>query len=442
MTKARLGINATLLAIIAEGLASRFSFGIIGFALPLYAHKLGFSVAEIGFLISLNFAVAMLLKPMMGRLADRRGFKRCLVFALVVRSLMSLLFMLAWLPWQLYAIRIGQGASRSLRDPAVHAIIAERSAKNALATSFAWYGSIKSVAGKLGYGLAGMLLAATAQDFTLVFTVSAALSLIAVFVVWRYVPVNKENRTELSPQVIEGASRVDEESLDDTSVEGKPENQAPSTDQPSFIKLRVWPIMILGFLMSGSAKMIGGLFPLLAIEYGGLNEAQTGSIYFLGAALALVAGPGFGLISDRVSRRLVLLIRSISNVVSSLVFIVAPNPTGMVSGYLIDETGKAAFKPAWGALMAENANRDQRNRAHIMAKLSLGEDAGAVMGPLLASLLWNTWGVIAMLSARIVLAVVSEIYAIVVTKYCASDIESRTAVHEQKRYKASRDNRK
>lgn len=440
MTKTRLGINATLLAIMAEGLASRFSFGIIGFALPLYAHQLGLSVAEIGFLISVNFAVAMLLKPMMGRLADRRGFKRCLVFALAARSLVSLLFALAWLPWQLYAIRIGQGASRSLRDPAIHAIIAERSAKDALATSFAWYGTVKSIAGKLGYGLAGILLAATTQDFALVFTVSAVLSLIAIFVVWRFVPASKENLAASSPQAIENTDQAEEEPLDDSSTRDRPENQAE--DQASSVKPRLWPIMMLGFLMSGSAKMIGGLFPLLAVEYGGLTEAQTGSIYLLGAVVILIAGPGFGLLSDRVSRRLVLLIRSIANVASSVVFMVAPNLAGMVGGYLIDETGKAAFRPAWGALMAENSDLDRRNRAYIMAKLSLGEEAGAVMGPLFASLVWNTWGVIAMLAARIVLAVVSEIYAIVVTKSYAADAEPHREIHARKGRQVSRDNHK
>ena len=405
MIAARLGITPTLLAIMAEGLASRLSFGLIGFALPLYAHHLGLSVAEIGFLMSVNFAAALLLKPVMGRLADRHGFKRCLVSALAVRSLVSLLFAMAWLPWQLYAIRATQGASRSMRDPTIHAIIAETSAKKVLATSYAWYGSVKSVAGKLGYGLAGILLAATTQDFTLVFTVAAALSLIAVFVVWRYVPTINTNAAEPSPQATADAAKTEEEP-DATSAE----------PQPCPPKPRLGAFMMLGFLMSGSAKMIGSLFPLLATEYGGLTEAQTGSIYILGAVVMLIAGPGFGLLSDRVSRRLVLMIRSISNITSSAVFIVAPNPAGMVSGYLIDETGKAAFRPAWGALMAENSDLDRRNRAHIMAMLSVGEEAGAVMGPLLAGLLWNTWGVVAMLSARILLSAVSEIYAIVITK--------------------------
>ncbi len=435
MTRTQSGINTTLLAIIAEGLVSRFSFGIIGFALPLYAHQLGFSVSEIGFLISVNFAVAMLLKPTMGRLADRYGFKPCLVLALAMRSVVSFLFALAWLPWQLYAIRIGQGASRSLRDPAVHAIIAERSAKNVLATSYAWYGSVKSVAGKLGYGLAGILLTLTMQDFSLVFAIAATFSLIAIFVVWCYVPACKEKQTTSSTQAIERVNQA-EELQDDISIANKPE------DQPVSVKLKIWPVMILGFLMSGCAKMIGGLFPLLATEYGGLTEAQTGSIYLLGAVVALIAGPGFGLLSDRVSRRLVLLIRSIANVTSSVVFIMAPNMAGMVSGYLIDETGKAAFRPAWGALMAEKSDLDKRNRAHIMAKLSVGEDAGAVMGPILASLLWSTWGVVVMLSARIILAVVSEIYAIVVTKSYKVETEPCSPVDTRKKCEMKEGNHK
>src|SRR5512142_1239363 len=52
--------HLSLLAITAEGLLSRLSFGVIGFALPLYARHLGLSFTQIGILVSLNSAVALL----------------------------------------------------------------------------------------------------------------------------------------------------------------------------------------------------------------------------------------------------------------------------------------------------------------------------------------------------------------------------------------------
>lgn len=413
MTRPGPTVEPVLVAIVVEGLISRLGFGIIAFTLPLYAVYLGLSVAETGVLISLNLAASMVLKPVLGRVVDRLGFKPSLVIALLLRSLVSLLFAFSWLPWQLFAIRGAHGASRSLRDPAAYALIAEHSTRRSLASSFAWYASAKGVSGQLGHALAGLLLAATAQAYSLVFGIAAMLTLVAVFVVWRYVPAGRgrsPNPVETPPPIARGRDR---------------------RPVAARVRVRYLPIMGFGFLMNGTAKMIGGLFPLLAIKYAGLTEAQTSLIYILAAGVMLVCGPAFGWLSDRVSRRLVLLVRGAANGVSSVIFLVAPSLVGIASGRLVDEIGKAAFKPAWGALMAEHSEQDRRNRAHTMAMLSIGEDAGGIAGPILAGLLWSAWGVAAMLGVRIALAVLSEIYAIVIVRSKAAVAGLRVAAQNE-----------
>jgi MFS family permease len=74
-------------AIVAEGFLSRLSFGIVSFALPLYAvRELGLSLAVVGVLVSLNLVVALLLKPAMGALADRFGLKRSFTASIALRA--------------------------------------------------------------------------------------------------------------------------------------------------------------------------------------------------------------------------------------------------------------------------------------------------------------------------------------------------------------------
>src|SRR3712207_8699104 len=52
--------RGALLAIVAEGFFSRLSFGLVTFALPLYARdKFGLSLAEVGVLASFNMIVAI-----------------------------------------------------------------------------------------------------------------------------------------------------------------------------------------------------------------------------------------------------------------------------------------------------------------------------------------------------------------------------------------------
>src|SRR2546428_2258317 len=97
-------VNVPLIAIVGEGLLSRLSFGLITFALPLYARHLGFSLSQIGLLVALNTTVSMALKPLTGWVADRAGFKRTLLAGIGLRSVVSGLFGLASAPWHLFAI--------------------------------------------------------------------------------------------------------------------------------------------------------------------------------------------------------------------------------------------------------------------------------------------------------------------------------------------------
>ena len=147
--------DPALSAMVAEGFLSRFSFGIVSFALPLYALELGLGLTEIGLLASLNLMVAIALKPAAGWVADRAGLKLSLTAAIALRSAVSLLLAMATVPWQLFATRSLHGVSIALRDPAVNALIAEGASKERIASAFAWYQTAKSVAGSLGKVIGG-----------------------------------------------------------------------------------------------------------------------------------------------------------------------------------------------------------------------------------------------------------------------------------------------
>ncbi|WP_228061252.1 MFS transporter [[Phormidium] sp. LEGE 05292] len=388
-------VNLSLFAIVAEGFLSRLSFGFISFALPLYASHLGLSLTQIGFLIALNEAVALMLKPVMGYAADRFGLKRSFTIAIGLRSLVALLLAFVTSPWQLYGVRAIHGSSKALRDPAASALIAEQGGKKAIASAFAWYHTAKMVAGSLGKALAGIILTITASNFSLVFTLSFVISVLPLYAVARYV---REN----TPQPEETKAAVE------TLTQATPEEPPVNVLESRWLLL---PFTLLNFLINGTAEMLKGLFPILATQYGGLNEAQTGLIYTASTIVLLISGPMFGWLSDRGNRKLVLMVRSIANTISSIIYIFAPNFLGITTGKLVDDIGKSAFRPAWGSLMAHISSFDKRRRAQTMSWMILGEDAGTIVGPILAGFLWTTWGLTIMLSARVVLAIVTEVYA-------------------------------
>jgi MFS family permease len=396
--------NRALLAIVAEGFLSRLSFGLISFALPLYAFRLGMSLASIGFLISLNMIVSVLLKPTMGWVADRFGMKRSLTIAIAVRSLVGLLLVFARSPWELFAIRGLHGVSIALRDPPANALIAEMGGKRAVASRFAWYQTAKTVAGNAGRALAGFVLAMTASSFSWVFAVAFALSVLPIVVVVRHVrdtvPVNLR---VCSTPILE---RAQEGSTSMPSAGRAPDRTRRSP---------VLPYVAVGFLISATAYMMSNLLPILATEYAGLTEAEAGGIFLVGAVLAL-SGPVWGWLSDHVSRNLVLSVRSLANTLSSVLYWVAPTFAGLTAGRAFDEVGKAAFRPAWGAIMAEVAGVDRSRRARVMSRLTAADDAGEVVGPIVAGLLWSAWGVPVLLAARIVLALVTEVFTTLFTR--------------------------
>jgi MFS family permease len=405
------GINPAMLAIVAEGFLSRLSFGIISFALPIYAHRIGLSLFEIGVLMTLNQVVAMGLKPAMGWLADRVGLKRSFTAAIVFRSLIALLLVIAQFPWQLFAIKAIHGGSKALRDPAANALIAEQGGKKAIASAFAWYHTAKIVAGSMGKAIAGILLTLTVSDFPLVFHVAFLLSLLPLYSVIRYVKTDNVRTAFLSTSKSKSSAESAAESLD--SVADSETLDAPPKGNSKSVILS---FTILSFAINGTAEMLRGLFPILATEYAGLSEAETGLIYTASTVLVLVSGPIFGWLADRGRQEFVLLVRSFGNILSSIVYILAPNLVGFTVGKLADDAGKAAFRPAWGAIMAHVSSYAPQRRAQTMSWMLLGEDAGAIAGPILAGLIWSTWGLAAMLSIRVLLAIGTEVYTVYLSR--------------------------
>ena len=382
--------TAALFALVAEGFLMRLGFGILSFAVPLYARRLGMNLAETGALLALTGIVKVALKPAAGWLADRIGAKRGLVGALVLRSVVSFLFAFAGVPWQLYSIRTIHGLSTSVRDPAVNALIAEHGDEKAMGSAFAWYFTAKSLANSLGKAVAGALLTLTASNFTAVFLVTWGISSLTLPVVMLFVPGSKRKLEVAEQRSVEpGVARVPERSL----------------------SARVVPVVGLGFLISVTASMIDRFYPILATEYAGMTEAQAGVVYLASSVVSLVAGPFIGWVSDRFGRKPAVALRSAANAGSSLLYMLVPNNVGFTVGKLLDDGGKAGFRPAWGALKADVTSLNRRQRAQMMGWMDIGDDAGDVVGPVGGGLLWDAWGIVGLLVTRIVLACVTEAYA-------------------------------
>ncbi len=390
--------DRALLAITAEGFLSRLSFGLVNLALPLYALQLHMNITAIGALTSVNIVIQIVLKPFMGVVTDRFGARRSLAWAIALRSVVPLLFVVAHVPWQLFAIRLFYGVTQSWRDPSLNAVIAEVGGKKKVASAFAWYHTAKNTASSIGRAIAGVLLSLTAANYPLVFAIGFLLSILPLVPVWRGLPADPPRLRAVGP----------------------PAAPIAPVQRRRFDR-RVLRFSFLGFLYGLTAGMLA-LFPVIAKQNFGLTPAQIGLIMLVSTIVVLVSGPVFGWLADNVNRNVVLLVRAAANTCSSVVLMVA-HGAGLVGfGRAIDDMGKAAFRPAWGSIMAEVSSFDKSTRARTMSLIDVGEDTGDALGPVLAGWLIASGGLIVMLAVRVVLAVATEGATWVFTHRPAPDI--------------------
>lgn len=243
--------------------------------------------------------------------------------------------------------------------------------------------------GNLSAGLAGgVLLAATGGDFRVLWLVVIALAVVPLPVA-AWVPP-------------------------DAAMDDAGDVPARAATQPA-APARLWgdrrlrAIALLGLFAGTTAHMTHGLFQVYAVQVGGLNAGQVGLIYSAAIATLLVLGPAAGYAADRFGTDRLAGARGLANAVSSVVYLVAPSFAGLLAGRLVDEAGKAAFRPTWGALLATAARTDARRGGKIAAGLDTALSLGEALGPILAGLLWQWWGVAAFLLVRAALGLGVEL---------------------------------
>ena len=391
--------RTALVTVVAEGFLGRLTFGMVTFALPLYARSLGLSMTEIGLLISLRSVLELALKPPAGWLADRIGVRQVYLGGGFARVLAAAALLLPGGFLALASVRALQGVSGAGRDVASLSVIA-RDAPTRVGGVFGWYTTARQMGNVAGAGVAGLAIAAADGSFEPLFLLVLALSVVPMAAVW--VGLREIPAAHPHPRP------------------GPAERHTPVTDAPLPAGKRLAGFVALtrelaapasvGVLVSMGAFMVHGLFPVIATEYAGLSEAEAGLIYTLSAVVLLVSGPAFGWLIDRYGRLIGLAWRSTANIGSSLLYLAFPNFAGLALARAVDDSGKAAFRPAWAAAMAQLAGADPRRSGQRLGVLDASQSLGETVGPVLAGLLWQSGGgVVALFSVRIVIALVAEV---------------------------------
>lgn len=385
-----------LMTVISEGFLGRLAFGMVSFALPLFALQLGASLTEIGILVSLRTVVALLLKPLVGALADRSGVRTVYLAGSIGRVLAVAALLVVDTFAGLLAVRVLQGASAAGRDVGSLSVIA-RDAESRVGSAYSWYSTAKHVGGVTGAAVAGVTLTAASDSYDTLFLIVLGLALLPLAMAWIGL---KEEPETVEPMVGPLAPAEPGPGWRERLAGGW--TLAKEISGPGSVAM----------LVTTSAYMVHGIFPVLATEYGGLTAAETGLIYTISAAAFLVAGPTFGWLVDRRGSSLGVAWRAIANIGSSVLYLVSPGFTGIAVARVVDDSGKAAFRPAWAVTASRVAAADPARRGSRLGALDSAQGIGEVVGPLLAGFLWQTGGIYLLFGVRIGIAAVAELAAL------------------------------
>jgi MFS family permease len=233
-----------------------------------------------------------------------------------------------------------------------------------------------------------------------IFLVSTVLSLCSLILVYFFIQEKKKDKKEKKKE------KKDKHSAPTGQLDASP-------PQPN-----VWAFSLLGMALTAPAYMVTGeFFVILAVKLE-VTSGALGWIKILAETLTpLVFGPFFGWLADRIGAGKVIALRSLANLFTSLFFWITPwfagtALLGLVMGFArsIDEIGKAAFKPTWGAIAAKVSSFNLSSRGKTMGILEGGVDASDLAFPVIAGVMLQYLSLGPLMLVRAILALLAEVY--------------------------------
>ena len=355
-----------LAALCISTMAAMLGVGIILPIMPLYARELGASGLMLGVIFS-SYALTMALcNPVIGRIADRVGYKRIIALGLFIHVPVALLFVVATHPAHLILIRLAEGVLSAM----VHTV------------SMAYAGSIAprnregSVMGVfntfmfLGYGAGPLIGGYLAEKFSMnmPFYVMAGVLAIALIPVLLLLP-EKSHRNQ-------------------THQKETPMHWKPLTRQAIGSGL-MKGILIYSLILSLGESGLMAFLPIITSR----EHMSTTDIGLLTSALMICTGllqTPFGYLANR-TNKVFLIVTGVVTVGIVLAFV--PSCSGF-SGFFIlsilGGIGTAMSQPAATAMVVVGGKNVGLGFAMGLYNLAMG--LGMIVGPVMSGAIMDIFG--------------------------------------------------
>jgi len=304
------------------------SFYLILPVMPLYVASLGGTSSQIGLIIGLFAAMAMLMRPPAGWLIDTRGTRPILLVGMAIFLLASLGYIAARSVQPILALRLFHGIGMGLFPTAATVVIAELAPPTRRGEAMGWFGIANSLGLILG-PVAGPFVAGRA-GFPVLFLLAAGSAAAGMACIGLVPASERPARRWRLPRPSDLVSRA-----------------------------AVLPSLILLLLYVPYGTVVA-FIPLVATARGIENP---GLFYAVFATAMLLVRAKAGEISDRRGRAAVIVPAMIVTGLSSLVLGLTTGPVGVLAGGALLGVGFGAAQPALMALTTDRVVPAERGKA-------------------------------------------------------------------------------
>jgi MFS family permease len=357
------------LAVVFASLLSRLGYQMARSpVLPAFASDLGAGPELLGVIVAASTITGVFLKLPAGTLSDVLGRKKMMVLGACFFAFPPFLYPLVHDPWSLLWLRFVHGFATAIFSPVAAAYVAGL-AEHRRGARLGWFASANDVGATGGPMIGGFILYFTAS-YPVTYLTVGALGVLTLIVVL------------LLPDVDAPRERT-VKTFGERAAEFRQGLGEVLATPPILIASSIEAVMYFGY-----AAFLGFL-PIYA-KTAGLNDAEIALVLGAQLAVAMVAKPVAGWLSDRIGRKPVI--------VAGLLFCAAALPlifrsesfAAFALAAPILGIGVGAVTPVTNALIADLASAKRLGAARGVCGTVF--DFGEAMGPIAAGFLIGSLG--------------------------------------------------
>ncbi len=323
--------------------------------LPVFSAKIGGSDAWAGIVVGIFTISAVLMRPIAGRLLDKRGRRGVYILGLIVFFICVVAYNWTSTILALLILRFIHGFGWGASSTASSTIASDIIPKSRLAEGMGYFGLTSTLAMAIAPALGLGLL--SSYGFNMVFYISAGVVFISILI---SLPI-KYHKPDVSPKL-------------DSDIHSKSEGIVERT--------AILPATVIFFV----TMTYGAIVSFIALYADQRQVENIGLFFTVYAAALLISRPYFGGLTDKKGASFAVLPGIIFVIISMLLIYLANSLTAFLIAGFIYGIGFGAIQPALQAMSVSKVNPSRRGAAN--ATFFLGFDLGIGAGAII-------WGIIA-----------------------------------------------